>query len=169
MKTKFYIICLLTTLLATGCSKSKSAPGAGGADALGTPGKVVAHVKYVKGDAAATDIDLEIDFTDPNEFLIDVNTGDPQCSRSGELSRADASDMFDLVSKLQLLRSSGPSPAGTEIEYIQITSTDGSVAKYHLASVEVPDGEYFAINPQALSTFLEELFDNLPPEVCAAN
>lgn len=165
MKTKIYILCVISALMTTGCGKkAKSAPGAAAAQA--NQGKVVAHVQYFKGDAAGAEIDLEIDFTDPNEFLVSAQPSDPLCTKEdGEMTRAGATDLFELVSNLQLLVSSGPSPAGTDIEYIKITSVDGSVAKYHLDNVEVPAGEYYAINPSALSDFLQDLNTSLP-EAC---
>lgn len=101
--------------------------------------------------------DMTVDFTQTNYPITGKHT-DSLCGKSGNLSLADTAQLFDLVENVVLQKSNGPLTADAGVEWVEITSTDGSKVKIHLMSTEVPQGEFYAVQGAApLSNFLKQI------------
>ncbi len=173
MKTqiKAFATIALTALLTLACSKkdsnnSGSTPGAGGNNTT----NVILQMRYYKGGFFVPpgvpnwSRDLTIDFTQFNGgYLVTAEHPDSLCFKDDDvLTTAESTVFLNLVSNLQLVISTGPVLADAGVEYIEFTMQDGSKRRYHLLNAEVPAGQYYALNPDAVIDFLRDLDDSLP-------
>lgn len=160
------IACVFLSLnLLAGCkSKTNNNPADGAVNTTGTPGtEVIVSAKYFKGGwfspAPNWSHDMTIDFLQYTNgaYKVSAKDTDPLCFKSGSLTVADAQQMIGLYSQMILYVSTGPKLADAGVEYIEIKTQSGKITKYHLQNTEVPAGEVYVSNPEAMSDFLQDL------------
>lgn len=164
MKLKTIILILSSGLLFAACGKKDGKDNGHVPDTVTQQSETVASFKYYKGgfypppNSPNWSNDMIITFTTTG-FSIEGRHPDALCGRSGPYTEAQAKVLFDLVSALivSVKAPGGPQTADAGVEYIEITSSQGVVKKYHLMNMEVPVGEMFAVNPQNIRTYLQDL------------
>lgn len=152
-----------------GCkAKNSSNTNAGpGGSVTGTTQDIVISFKYFRGGWFSPypnwSHDMTIDFLsfNANEYLVTAKHADPLCFKTGGITISETSDLFYLYSNLLLVTSTGPQTADYGVEYIEVKTNTGVIRRYYLDNHEVPAGEQFAINPNALSTYLKDLHASL--------
>jgi hypothetical protein len=160
---------LLGAALVTACGRKDDKTNGNVPTDVTQQSETVATFKYYKGgfypppNQPNWSHDMTITFT-TSGFFIDARQTDPLCSSSGTFSQAQATELFDLVSKLvvSVKAPGGPQVADAGVEYVEITLQNGQVRKYHLLNMEVPVGELFAVNPTDLRNYLLNLEASLP-------
>lgn len=172
MKTnfKYLVLIALAPFMLLACSKKHSNGAAASAGATGSSSNVVLQMHYFKGGFFAPpnspnwSRDLTINFADYDHgYLVTAKDTDPLCFKANaRISTSETTYFLDLVSQLQLYVSTGPILADAGVEYIEFTLQDGSKRRYHLLNAEVPAGQYYANNPNAVRTYLQDLDDSLP-------
>lgn len=167
MKTfKLISSVFVVAFMVAGCkgkSSSNTADVGGSATGTTTTQDVIISLHYFRGGGFAPnptwDRDMTIDFLSFNnsQYLVTAEVADPLCFKTGGITVAETSDLFYLYSNLLLMTSNGPQTADYGVEYIEVTTSTGIVRRFYLDNHEVPAGEQFAINPNALSDYLKDL------------
>ena len=105
--------------------------------------------------------DLRIDFETSGGARVNARLEDQLCFKTGALSPAEAAQVQDLLKVLASKKSTGPIMADGGVEWIELTSRNGSKTKYHLMDGEVPVGELILVNGAPLSTVLKDIDSRL--------
>lgn len=162
MKNVYFWVSVLLLSSLTACGGNKGTLTLNGTN-VSLDGKTAASARYYKGGFFVPvgqpnwSHDMTVDFTQVNYPITGKHT-DSLCGKSGNLSLADTAQLFDLVEDVVMMKSNGPLTADGGVEWVEITSTDGSKLKIHLLSTEVPAGEYYASQGAApLSNFLKQI------------
>lgn len=168
MKSTSLFLMVMVVFGAMGCSGKASDPAAGGAPAKSAAVQTVSTIHYFEGGglraitAPSFSHDLIIDFTNPPGPLIQAqDPSNTSCLKSGSLTAAQQSQLFDLISKLVLVKAGPLLIADAGVEWIEVTTTDSVKYKYYLNSTAPPQGELVAVDGSALSTFLQTLESSL--------
>lgn len=163
MQFKFLSLILISSIALSACKKSQSNTDSVNANAAAQAETVSTFHYYLGGFYAPQNSpnwtnDMTISFTSSG-FSITGKHSDPLCSRSGNFSEPQAAELFNLVSRLLLApkRSTDPMGADSGVEYIEITTVDGRVRRYYLASLTIAVGELYATNPTELRNYLQTL------------
>ena len=163
MQIKALCLILISAFAVAACKKGQSNSGTVNANAA-QQGEVVSTFHYYKGgffpppNQPNWSNDMTITFT-TSGFSITGRHSDPLCSKHGTFSEPQAAALFNYVSHLLLAQKMPTDPMGADagVEYIEITTVDGRVRKYHLMSIEIAVGEYYATNPTELHNYLQTL------------
>jgi len=165
---KNLIVTILSVALLAGCKgKSNNDSGDAGVGGLGgTPGtEVVTSITYFKGGWFSPppnwSHDMTINFlkynTVTSEYEIKAKHADALCFKSGGINVAEAQQLISLYSQMILFVSTGPKLADAGLEYIEVKTQSGKTTRYHLQNTEVPAGELYVSNPDAMSDFMQDL------------
>lgn len=162
MKNMKVILITVLAVLSVSCkSKSNSDPAAG-AGATGTT-DVIVELKYFRGGwfgpSPNWSHDMTIDFLVYNagEYKVTAKHTDPLCFKSGGITVAEVNSLITVYSQMILMASTGITLPDLGNEYVQIKTQEGIIRKYHLLNGNVPFGELYSTNPQALRDFLQDL------------
>lgn len=161
---KLILIAVMVAFSAACKSKHNSDSGGGaGANGGGPATDVIVELHYYKGGwfgpSPNWSHDMKIDFLQYNagKYKVTAKHTDPLCTKSGGVTVAEVTNMITIYSQLLLLTSTGITLPDLGNEYIEIKTQAGVTRKYHLLNGDVPAGEQYATNPQALHDFLTNL------------
>lgn len=167
---KAIILTFLGVALLAGCkSKSNNDSGDGGTvGGTGVPGtEVIVSAKYFRGGWFSPppnwSHDMTIDFLQYNNgsYKVSAKHADSLCFKSGGLTVAEAQQLITLYTQMILFASTGPKVADAGVEYLEVKTQSGKLTKYHLQNTEVPAGELYVSNPEAMRDFLQDLEGSL--------
>jgi hypothetical protein len=162
---KLIFVAMLAVLTVSCKSKTNNTDPAAGANGQAT--EVVVEIKYYRGGWYGPQPnwshDMKIDFLQYSngQYQVTAKHTDSLCFKTGGITVSEVNDLFTVYQQILLLTSTGVTLPDLGNEYVEIKTQSGVTRKYHLLNGNVPSGEQYITNPQALRDFMQDLEDSL--------